>query len=310
MDSSFAKHITQLKRIPRLTIEEEKYLLKKRKEERNEDDARKIAENYLMLVVKIALKYSRCWPNIILEPSDLFHEGYQGLLKAAEKFDYEIGSKFSTYATWWIRQAIILSIYNNLKTIRNHYLVTWQVNLFYRIKNEAAQLGKEISLEEIAEKIGTSAEKMRENMRLVSETRTISTDSPLRKNPDRYNTGVIEDSIPDKKTLNPEKTLRFQQMKEKTREMLLFLTPREEKVLRMHFGIGEKKEYSLKEIGRLFKMSKERIRQIEKRRFENSKRNLPLKETTNHLILIIIYNKRRLKKQSPFTISNIQKLNF
>ena len=273
MDDSLIKYINQIKQIPRLSPQEEKHLFKKIKEERNEDAIIKIANNYLMLAVKMAFHYSNRCEGTILEITDLIHEGYRGLVRAAQKFDYEKCPIFFPYAVWWIRQKISQALYNYSRTIRVSISAINQVNLCNRIKSKAAQLEKEISLEEIAEKIGTSAKKLKKTLRLIHETKTVSTDTPIEGIKDQWDAGVIDNFISDKKNPNPEEIFQNQQMREKARKMLLILSPREEKILRMRF-----EDCTLKKTGQLFGVSREQVRQSEARALRILRKEFTVKE--------------------------------
>ncbi len=273
MDDSLVKYINQIKQIPRLSPQEEKHLFKKIKEEGNEDAIMKIANNYLMLAVKMAFRYSNRCEGTILEITDLIDEGYRGLVRAAQKFDYEKCPIFFPYAVWWIRQKIMGTLYDHSKTIRISVSGTNKLNLYERIKNEAFQLEKEISLEEIADKIRTSTKKLKKTLRLIHETKTVSMDAPIEGIKDRWNTGVIGNFVSDEKIPCPEKILQTKQMKEKARKILSTVSPREEKILRMRF-----EDYELEKIGQLFGVCREQVRQSEARALRILRKKFTIKE--------------------------------
>ena len=273
MDDAVIKYISQIRQIPRLSSQQEKHLFKKIKEEKNEDAIIKIANNYLMLAVKMAFHYSNRCEGTILEITDLIHEGYRGLVRAAQKFDYEKCPIFFPYAVWWIRQKIMGTLYDHSKTIRISVSGTNKLNLYKKIKNEALQLEEEISLEEIAGKIRTSAKKLKKTLRLIHETKTVSMDAPIEGIKDRWNTGIIGDFVSDEKIPCPEKILQTKQMEEKAHKILSSVSPREEKILRMRF-----EDYELEKIGQLFGVCREQIRQSEARALRILRKKFTIKE--------------------------------
>lgn len=246
-------YLKEIGRVPLLSAAEE-IELAKRIEEGDEEAKRRLAEANLRLVVSIAKRYVGRGMLFL----DLIQEGNLGLIKAVEKFDYRKGYKFSTYATWWIRQAITRAIADQARTIRIPVHMVETINKLIRISRQLLQeLGREPSAEEIAAEMDLSPEKVREIQKIAQEP--VSLETPIGEEDDSH----LGDFIPDDEALAPADAAAYELLKEQLEDVLDTLTEREENVLRLRFGLDDGRTRTLEEVGKVFGVTRERIRQIE-----------------------------------------------
>lgn len=253
LDDPVRMYLKEIGRVPLLSATEE-IELARRVEAGDENAKRRLAEANLRLVVSIAKRYVGRGMLFL----DLIQEGNLGLIKAVEKFDYQKGYKFSTYATWWIRQAITRAIADQARTIRIPVHMVETINKLIRVSRQLLQtLGREPTAEEIAEEMEMSAERVREIIKIAQEP--VSLETPIGEEEDSH----LGDFIEDQDAPAPAEAASFRLLKEQLEEVLNTLTPREEKVLRLRFGLDDGRARTLEEVGQIFNVTRERIRQIE-----------------------------------------------
>jgi RNA polymerase primary sigma factor len=246
-------YLKEIGKIPLLTPDEE-IDLAKRMEKGSEEAKRRLAEANLRLVVSIAKKYVGRGMLFL----DLIQEGNLGLIKAVEKFDYRKGYKFSTYATWWIRQAITRAIADQARTIRIPVHMVETINKLIRVSRQLVQeLGREPLPEEIAEEMNITEERVREILKIAQEP--VSLETPIGEEDDSH----LGDFIEDQDVQAPAEAAAFELLKEQLDDVLETLTPREKKVLKLRFGLDDGRSRTLEEVGQVFGVTRERIRQIE-----------------------------------------------
>ena len=253
VDDPVKVYLKEIGRVPLLTTEEELKLSEKMAQG-DQDAAKRLSEANLRLVVSIAKRYVGRGMQFL----DLIQEGNLGLIKAVEKFDYTKGFKFSTYATWWIRQSITRAIADQARTIR---IPVHMVETINKVKKVSSQLlhtnGHEPTSEEIAREIDMPVEKVSEIMRVSQEP--VSLETPIGEEEDSH----LGDFIPDDDAPAPAEAASYTLLKEQISKVLSTLTPREEKVLRLRFGLEDGRQRTLEEVGKEFNVTRERIRQIE-----------------------------------------------
>ena len=253
VDDPVRMYLKEIGRIDLLTGEEE-VMLAKRMMDGDEEAKKRLAEANLRLVVSIAKRYVGRGMLFL----DLIQEGNLGLMKAVEKFDYTKGFKFSTYATWWIRQAITRSIADQARTIRIPVHMVETINKLVRVQRQLVQdLGRDPMPEEIAEQMDMDVERVREIMKISQEP--VSLETPIGEEEDSH----LGDFIPDEEVLAPADAATFTMLREQLIEVLDTLTPREQNVLRLRFGLDDGRARTLEEVGKKFEVTRERIRQIE-----------------------------------------------
>jgi RNA polymerase primary sigma factor len=246
-------YLKEIGRVPLLSAEEE-IELAKRIEQGDEEAKRRLAEANLRLVVSIAKRYVGRGMLFL----DLIQEGNMGLIKAVEKFDHNKGYKFSTYATWWIRQAITRAIADQARTIRIPVHMVETINKLIRISRQLLQeLGREPTAEEIAAEMDMSPDKVREILKIAQEP--VSLETPIGEEDDSH----LGDFIEDQDALAPADAAAYELLKEQLEDVLDTLTEREENVLRLRFGLDDGRTRTLEEVGKVFGVTRERIRQIE-----------------------------------------------
>jgi RNA polymerase primary sigma factor len=253
VDDPVRLYLKEIGRVPLLSAEEEVELAK-RIERGDEYATRRLAEANLRLVVSIARRYIGRGMQFL----DLIQEGNMGLIKAVDKFDYTKGYKFSTYATWWIRQAITRAIADQARTIRIPVHMVETINKLTRVSRQLLQeLGREPAPEEIAEAMEITADKVREIMKIAQEP--VSLETPIGEENDSH----LGDFIEDQEIVTPADSAAFKLLQEQLEDVLDTLTERESNVLRLRFGLDDGRSRTLEEVGKVFGVTRERIRQIE-----------------------------------------------
>ena len=253
VDDPVRMYLKEIGKVPLLTAEEE-IELAKRMEKGDEEAKKRLCEANLRLVVSIAKRYVGRGMLFL----DLIQEGNLGLIKAVDKFDYTKGYKFSTYATWWIRQAITRSIADQARTIRIPVHMVETINKLIRVSRQLLQTyGREPTPDEIAKEMGISVEKVREIQKIAQEP--VSLETPIGEEEDSH----LGDFIPDEDVPAPAEAAAFSMLNEQLVEVLDTLTEREQKVLKLRFGLEDGRARTLEEVGKEFDVTRERIRQIE-----------------------------------------------
>ena len=272
IDDPVRMYLKEIGKVPLLTADEE-IELAKRMEEGDVDAKHRLCEANLRLVVSIAQRYVGRGMLFL----DLIQEGNLGLIKAVDKFDYRKGYKFSTYATWWIRQAITRAIADQARTIRIPVHMVETINKLIRVSRQLLQeYGREPLPEEIAEEMGISEDKVREIIKIAQEP--VSLETPIGEEEDSH----LGDFLPDEDAPAPAEAAAFTLLKEQLMSVLSTLTPREEMVLKLRFGLEDGRQRTLEEVGKEFKVTRERIRQIEAkalRKLRHPSRSRKLKDS-------------------------------
>ena len=273
-DDPVRMYLKEIGKVPLLTPEEEQELAR-RMADGDEEAKRRMAEANLRLVVSIAKRYVGRGMLFL----DLIQEGNLGLIKAVDKFDYTKGYKFSTYATWWIRQAITRAIADQARTIRIPVHMVETINKVIRVSRQLLQeLGHDPSAEEIAEEMGMPVDKVRDILKIAQEP--VSLETPIGEEEDSH----LGDFIPDEDASEPSEAASFSLLREQLMTVLDTLTPREKKVLELRFGIVDGRTRTLEEVGKEFNVTRERIRQIEAkalRKLRHPSRSKKLKDFLN-----------------------------
>ncbi|MBU0898146.1 sigma-70 family RNA polymerase sigma factor [Patescibacteria group bacterium] len=267
---SIQMYLREIGKAPLLSREEEVELAK-RKEKGDKEAERKIIEANLRLVVSIAKKFTGSKGMSLL---DLIQEGNIGLFRAVEKFEYRKGYKFSTYATWWIRQAITRALADQSRTIRIPVHMVETINKFQQVQRQLIQdLGRESLPEEIASEMGEEIDKVRHVIKISQDT--ISLETTVGENEDD---STLEDFIEDVKNVTPDRSAALQLLKDYVQEIIISLTPREQKILEMRFGLIDGVAHTLEEVGCEFEVTRERIRQIEAKALERIQKHKNIKK--------------------------------
>ncbi|MBR5498519.1 MAG: RNA polymerase sigma factor RpoD [Clostridia bacterium] len=273
MDDPVKAYLKEIGKIPLLTAEEE-IDLAMRMAENDERAKKRLVEANLRLVVSIAKRYGGRGMQFL----DLIQEGNMGLIKAVDKFDYTKGFKFSTYATWWIRQSITRSIADQARTIRIPVHMVETINKVKKTSNQLLHLnGREPTPEEIAKELGMTSEKVRDILRVAQEP--VSLETPIGEEEDSH----LGDFIPDEDALAPADAVSQMMLKEDIEKALKTLTPREAKVISLRFGLDDGHPKTLEEVGAMFDVTRERIRQIEAKALRKLRHPMRIKLLRGHI---------------------------
>jgi len=271
---SIQMYLREIGKVPLLSTAEEVELAK-RKEKGDKEAEKKLIEANLRLVVSIAKKFTGAKGLSLL---DLIQEGNIGLFRAVEKFEYRKGYKFSTYATWWIRQAITRALADQSRTIRIPVHMVETINKFQQVERQLIQdLGREPLPEEIAAEMGEEIDKVRHVIKISQDT--ISLETSIGEDDED---STLEDFIEDVKNVTPDRSAALQLLKDYVKEVIAELTPREQKILEMRFGLVDGVAHTLEEVGREFDVTRERIRQIEAKALERIQKHVGIKKLRDY----------------------------
>jgi RNA polymerase primary sigma factor len=272
---SVQMYLKEIGKIPLITAHEEKELARQI-EQGDEEAKNRLAQANLRLVVSIAKKYIGRTPNLTI--LDLIQEGNLGLFRAVEKFDWRRGFKFSTYATWWIRQAITRALADQARTIRIPVHMVETISKYQQVVRRLTQdLGREPLAEEVAAEMGVEVDKVRHMQKISQET--VSLEAPVG---DDDEDSVLGEFIEDEKILSPAQQAARRLLKDQVSDILIDLTPREQKILEMRFGLKDGIIHTLEEVGKEFGVTRERIRQIEAKALEKIRQHEKIKKLENY----------------------------
>ncbi|OGF20385.1 RNA polymerase sigma factor RpoD [Candidatus Falkowbacteria bacterium RBG_13_39_14] len=270
---SIQMYLREIGKVPLLSSEEE-IALAKRKEKGDEEAKRKLIEANLRLVVSIAKKFTGKSLTLL----DLIQEGNIGLFRAVEKFEYKKGYKFSTYATWWIRQAITRALADQSRTIRIPVHMVETINKFQQVERQLIQdLGREPMPEEIASEMSEEVDKVRHIIKISQDTISLETSMG-----EEDEDSKLEDFIEDQKTMTPDKSAALELLRDYVKEVITKLSPREQKILELRFGLIDGVSHTLEEVGKEFNVTRERIRQIEAKALEKIRKQEDIKKLKDY----------------------------